>query len=197
MVDLPPIMNEATDPWVCNIVRNGDGIIIVIDISEDPQGQIDLIMEQCTTWKIDINGMENIAPNTEGVVRKNAIIVANKYDLIKEKGWDFPLEEQHGSIPVIPVSISERYNLDLMKRETFNMLNIIRVYSKAPNKSADLSRPYILKKGSRLIDLADEIHKDFSFRLKYARIWAGDKYSGQKIPRDFQLRDGDIIELHI
>jgi hypothetical protein len=40
------------------------------------------------------------------------------------------------------------------------------------------------------------IHKDFLERLKYARLWGRDEYSGQMVSRDHVLEDGDVIELH-
>jgi ribosome-interacting GTPase 1 len=47
------------------------------------------------------------------------------------------------------------------------------------------------------MDMAKSVHKDFSLKLKYARIWGKGKYQGQKVNRDYELQDEDIIELHI
>lgn len=41
------------------------------------------------------------------------------------------------------------------------------------------------------------VHKDFASKLRYARIWNTDKFQGQKVNRDYELQDEDIIELHI
>jgi ribosome-interacting GTPase 1 len=55
----------------------------------------------------------------------------------------------------------------------------------------------ILPKGSTVEDLAEEIHKDFVEKLKYARVWGSAKFQGQRVFKDHVLEDGDIVELHI
>jgi len=38
---------------------------------------------------------------------------------------------------------------------------------------------------------------DFFHKLKFARIWGKNKFSGQKVNRNYILQDEDLIELHI
>jgi ribosome-interacting GTPase 1 len=54
-----------------------------------------------------------------------------------------------------------------------------------------------LPKESTLEDLATKIHKDFTEKLKFARIWGKDVYDGQMVQRDYLLQDGDVAEIHI
>ncbi|MCK4835712.1 MAG: TGS domain-containing protein, partial [Candidatus Aminicenantes bacterium] len=79
----------------------------------------------------------------------------------------------------------------------FLMLEIIRVYSKIPGRKTELENPFTLKKGSTVLDMARAVHKDFSLKLKFARIWGKNTYQGQKVKRDHILEDEDIIDLHI
>jgi ribosome-interacting GTPase 1 len=51
--------------------------------------------------------------------------------------------------------------------------------------------------GDTMMDMAKTVHKDFSQKLKFARIWGQGKYHGQKVNHDYVLQDEDIIELHI
>jgi ribosome-interacting GTPase 1 len=60
-----------------------------------------------------------------------------------------------------------------------------------------MDEPFIFSRGSTVTDMARSVHRDFAARLKYARIWGEEKYQGQKVNRDYILKDGDIIELHI
>jgi ribosome-interacting GTPase 1 len=83
-----------------------------------------------------------------------------------------------------------------MKQSIFHTLEIIRVYTKVPGKEPDLTAPFVLKRGSTLEDLALKIHKDFSEKLKYARVWGTQVYDGQMVQKDHVLQDGDIVELH-
>jgi len=49
------------------------------------------------------------------------------------------------------------------------VLEIIRVYTKAPGKKPDLNEPFTLPAGSTVQDAAESIHKDILANLKYAR----------------------------
>jgi len=102
-----------------------------------------------------------------------------------------------GQLPFIAISAKEGDGLEELKLKIYQMLDIIRVYTKAPGKKPDFSEPIILKRGSNLEDAAAEVHKDFAARLKYARIWGSGKHNGLMVKRDHILEDGDIIELHL
>ena len=86
--------------------------------------------------------------------------------------------------------------LDALRRRIFEMLEIIRVYTKAPGGKPDMSDPVILAKGSTLEAAAASVHKDFASKLKFARIWGSGKHDGVMARRGHVLQDGDIIELH-
>jgi ribosome-interacting GTPase 1 len=77
------------------------------------------------------------------------------------------------------------------------MSGIIRVYTKAPGKEPDLNAPFVLPKESTLGELAAKIHKDFTEKLKFAKIWGEGVFDGQMAQRDYILQDGDVVELHL
>src|SRR4030043_551636 len=63
LVDLPPIGNEATDGWVSGILRYTDALLLVVDLTEDPDVQAELLIEQVERWNIHII-TEHPAPNS-------------------------------------------------------------------------------------------------------------------------------------
>ena len=63
-------------------------------------------------------------------------------------------------------------------------------------KKPDMTQPYVVDRGSTVLDLAAKVHKDIAERLTFARIWAEGKHDGQRVPREHVLEDKDIIELH-
>ena len=87
--------------------------------------------------------------------------------------------------------------MDELKKRIYAFLHVIRVYSKAPGKKADHNEPFVLKRGTTVIDMARAVHKDFAEQLAYARLWRGTEYTGQMITRDFILEDEDVCELHL
>jgi hypothetical protein len=46
------------------------------------------------------------------------------------------------------------------------------------------------------MDLAEFIHKDFLFNLKFAKVWGSAKFDGQRVEKNHGLRDRDIVEFH-
>ena len=45
--------------------------------------------------------------------------------------------------------------------------------------------------------MARSIHKDLEAKLRFARIWSDRHFDGQRIPYDSELRDRDIVEIHV
>jgi ribosome-interacting GTPase 1 len=77
-------------------------------------------------------------------------------------------------------------------------MGVIRVYTKLPTKKvADLDRPFTVKNGDSLLDLAGQVHKDYTEKLKFARIWGSQVHDGTPVKGDYVLVDGDIVEMHM
>jgi ribosome-interacting GTPase 1 len=201
LVDLPPIGNEATDGWVSGILRIVDALLLIVDFSEDPGIQAELLIEQLEKWNIHIisNLKSQISSLKSSIgVHKRALIVANKIDLPSEENTFNRLKEKYGHIyPCISVSALKKDNLEELKRAIFDLSGIIRLYSKPPGKEPDLSHSFTIPSGSTVIDLARFIHKDFLFKLKFARIWGSAKFDGQRVEKNYILKDRDIVEFHV
>ena len=96
--------------------------------------------------------------------------------------------------PTVRLSATQRLGHQQFKLELWNMLELVRVYTKPPGKKVDRSDPFVLSAGSTVLDLAERIHGDVADKLAYAKVWGG-KIEGQKVSRDFEFRDRDIVEL--
>jgi len=101
------------------------------------------------------------------------------------------------TFPILPISAKEGMNFEDLKKEVYQILGIIRVYTKVPGGEPDLEEPVVLKKGGTVGEVALSIHKDFSAKLRYAKIWGSGKFDGQMVKRDYRVNEGDVIELHI
>jgi ribosome-interacting GTPase 1 len=195
LVDLPAIGNESTDGWVSGILRNTDAFLIVLDLSDEPETQIELILEQLSRWNIHVTAK---GPEDHKVIRKKALVAANKSDLTgaRENFQGFR-ERWSGRIPLVPLSILRKENLEELKRAIYDVTGIIRIYSKPPGKEPNLTMPFTIHSGCTVIEFAEHIHKDFLSKLKFAKIWGSAKFDGQKVERSYVLKDKDIVELHM
>jgi small GTP-binding protein len=134
----------------------------------------------------------------QSTIYKPSLIVANKLDL---KGTDADLRELErrvqGKIPIIAISCEQKRGLDKLGETVFKTLGIIRIYTKEPNAKTHSPRPFTLKHGATLQDLAKSIHGEFVKNYAFAKVWAKRLvFSPQKVSLNFVLEDGDIVEIH-
>ena len=198
IVDSPPLMDEFAESGLANLIRNADALAIILDLTEDCATQIELILEELNRRRIRVLKRGEEKRTEIGQYPKRALLIGNKADLKEAQGNCRQLLERFSrDYPVLCVSAKENLNLEEAKKEIFSILDIVRAYTKVPGKAPDRNDPVILHKGSRVLDFASQIHKDFAQKLKFARIWGKEKYDGQMVPREYILLDGDVIELHI
>lgn len=199
LVDLPPIFSEHMEPWVPNILRTSDLILIMVDLSS-PQvlEETEEILAILERHKIKLVSYKPKEAFWESVVEKRTHLVGTKQDLPQAEENGRLLEELYQNrFGFSMVSAVSGLGLEELKQQIFNALEIVRVYSKPPGKEPDFSKPYTLPKGSTLLDFAGAVHRDFVERLKFARLWGHGKFEGQRVQRDYVLQDKDIIELHL
>ena len=92
--------------------------------------------------------------------------------------------------------LGDDHFVNTLKQQCFELLNIIRVFTKSPGKPADMDTPLTISAGGTVEDLAAQIHEDLARNLKHARLWRRGDHDGQIIGRDYRLREGDVVELH-
>ena len=73
----------------------------------------------------------------------------------------------------------------------------MRVYTKSPGKPADTDKPFTVRRGDTVLDVARLVHRDIARDLKFARMWGENVFDGQQTGPEHAVEDGDIIELHL
>ena len=197
LVDTPPMTIRDSRTWLINLARNTDVIAIVVDLTYTPVEQGETIIQELETMGILPVHKEEQEPYT-GKLHKTMVVIGNKCDTAdSNKNYTELYDRYHELFPVIDVSAQTGNNLDKLRNILFHSLGVIRVHTKHPGKKVDLNDPMILKKGSTVKDAAEDVHKDFRRKLKYALVWGSGKFDGQRVSQDHVLQDNDIIELHI
>lgn len=199
LVDTPPITADYMEVWFPDLIKTADGVILLIDPSgRDSIDMFHAILDKLREKKIEFI-VQDRAPILEiGWSYKKTLMVANKSDLPDAvENLDIIKELMESDFEWISVSAYTGDGLQELKKKIFSMLNIIRIYSKIPGKKVNLNDPFTLEKGSTVLDMARAVHKDFTQKLRFARIWSKTKYDGQRVNRNHIIEDEDIIELHI
>ena len=196
LIDTPPLVPQSIESWTPHMIRRADGLLVVVDLSNAPLAQMETLTKQLAEMRVSID----TGTVQEGIIlsQKKALIVGNKLDL-ENAGENYSeLQNKYGEqLPIIAISAREGTGLEELKLKVYQMLDILRVYTKTPGQKPDFNDPIILDRGSRLEDAAAQVHKDFLAKLKYARIWGSGKHDGIMAKRDHILQDGDVIELHM
>ena len=198
LIDTPPVVTGSTQPWLSPNLIRADALLVIVDLSDDPLVQMETVTTELGKLKIGIGARQADEEQNGALRHKKTLIIGNKIDLDKAKQNFTVLQELYqNELPVIAISARKGTGLEELKLKIFEMLDIIRVYTKTPSQKPDLNDPIVLQRGSTLEDAATEVHKDFHARLKYARVWGSGKHDGVMVKRDHILLDGDIIELHV
>jgi ribosome-interacting GTPase 1 len=196
LIDLPPLAPDYTEPWVYSLIRSADLVLLVFDASDgelvtDEYDELAALLEERNIHLV----MDRPEETDDRVRQLKTRILLTKSDLsdtetIEEAGVLLPF-------PTLAISGSTGEGLDQMKQAIFEALNVVRIYTKLPGNKPDMTEPYALPTGSQAIDGVKAVHREFSDRLKYVRIWGSGRFDGQQVPSDHVLEDGDIIEIHL
>ena len=208
LVDLPPITGDYMEPWLVNALQPADGALLVIDLS-DPEclEQIPVIVDRLAEKKVlltaswpGLEKSESQEPHeTEDPFRLDlpTVLIANKSDLDPDPGEGEVLEELLGlRCPAVTMSAKTGDGLDRLGPFLFGALDIVRVYTKTPGNPADTDKPFTVRRGDTVVDVARLVHKDIARNLKFARMWGTGVFDGQQVGPDHVVSDGDLIELH-
>ncbi|MBS4032573.1 MAG: 50S ribosome-binding GTPase [Clostridiales bacterium] len=188
LVDTPPFTKDVVPPGLTGTFRNADALLIVIDLGageclDQLETAVTLLSERGI---VDLSG--------ESPVAVPFLVLGLKSDLPDAASNLKIMRELYPEVDITPFSAQEG-NPDRLRRMIFELLDVIRVYGKSPGKPAEMERPFILKRGSTVVDLAYQIHRDFPNKLKSSLVWGSSRFDGQAVSRDYVLHDKDIVEL--
>jgi len=257
MVETPALMEGSSEGGAWGLqtltsARNADGLVLMVDLSQNPTEQFSLISRELEKAKIltrkprarieiekkhmgaklkfivlgrlidcSVKDLTRLLKSYgirdatvkirgeatfddveeaifEGKVYRPAIILANKADHPLAAERLEQLKKAVGDeLTIIAVSCATKAGIEELGAELFGMLDIIRVYTKEPNKKDASMRPFTIRKGSTVFDLAKRIHSDFYEQFSYAKVWSKRlRFSPQKVGGTFALEDGDTVEIH-
>jgi ribosome-interacting GTPase 1 len=206
MVDLPPIAVEHPVPWISNALQPADGCLLVVDLSQpgcvervvalhELLEQRRVILDE--TWPADGSAVEDEHDLFTKVLP--TLLIASKCDLLDETSEELSVLEELAEItyPCLAVSVETGRGVEELGVWLFNRLGIVRVYTKTPGREPEMDRPYTVRKGSTVHDVALLVHRDLAESLKYARAWGASEFDAQQVGSDHIVEDGDILELHV
>ncbi len=204
LVDLPSIADSHPIPWIGNALQTADAAMLVVDLSTP--GCVEAVTELhriladrrvhlTPRWK-DHSALHR--PDDPFAVVLPGVVVASKSDVIPDIDDELAVFLELGGheYPALGVSAVSGDGLESLGAWLFSQLEIVRVYTKEPGGNPDLTRPFTVRRGATILDVAELVHKDFVSSFGYARVWGASGFDGQQVGRDHPVEDGDIVELH-
>jgi ribosome-interacting GTPase 1 len=198
LIDTPPITDTFFEAYLQNIVRSADAVLLCFDGSSDdaPDHTAEVIRQ--------IEHRKTLLARESGFVEDDLTQIRIKTLLVPTRADDpgcadrlaFFEEMFPARFEVQPVEFERAESIAELRDRIYRMLNVIRVYTKAPGKPADRKSPFTIPAGGTVEDLAEKIHKDLAANLTHARIWGSGVHDGQSVGREHVLADQDLVELH-
>jgi hypothetical protein len=191
------INQKPPDVTITKQIKGGVIITSTVDLKIDDE-TIKTILGEYKMHNALVNIREDINEDQFiDVVRGNrvyipSLMVINKIDLVdKEQVKMFPGDS-------IKISADRELNLEELKESIHEKLGFINIFLKPQGEAADMEEPLIMRRGCRVGDVCDRLHKDFRRKFRYARVWGDSaKHAGQRVGLDHELLDGDVLTVII
>jgi len=200
LIDTPPITPDYLEPYMYGFVRSADLVLLMVDLGDDGGvEQCQDVVNRLQETKTRLATTTYLDEEDVGLSFTRTFLVPNKIDLPDAPGR---LELLHELCPLpfeeFVISTTENIGLDRLREAIYNVMDVVRVYTKTPSKKeADYDRPFTLKRGSTLLDLAELIHNDYAANLKFGKAWGSAVHDGTVVKGDYVLNDKDVIEIHV
>ena len=209
LVDLPAISPEHPVSWLASALQTADACLLVVDLGDpacvERMEALHAVLRERRVTFTDLWEPEG-EPAREGgevdedpfALRLPAVLLANRADVLTDVDTELRafLELTGLRYPAFAVSATTGRGLGEIGPLLFCQLGIVRVYTKVPGRPPDRDRPFSLRRGQTVEDVARLVHKDVARSLKYARVWGKAGFDGQHVGRDHPLADGEVVELH-
>ncbi len=208
LVDLPAVSPEHPVPWLAGALQTADACLLVLDLSEpgcveQVQALHAVLRAKRVTlserWPADAQAPATAdADDDPFAIKLPTLMLANKADLVADENAEVEVfrELTELAYPALAVSAQTGQGLPEIGGWLFGRLGVARVYTKSPGKPAEKERPFTLRRGQTIEDVARLVHKDLAHSLKYARVWSRAGMPGQHVGREHPVADGDVVELH-
>jgi uncharacterized protein len=200
LVDLPPVASQHPVPWLANALQPADAAMLVVDLN-DPEcvDQVLELHDLLADRRVFLTGdWTEIEENEDPfALVLPTLLVATKADQVEHYDEELAaFRELTGrDYPSHTVSAETGAGLDAIGTFLFEHLGVVRVYTKIPGQPPDLKRPFTVRRGQAVEDVAALIHKDLVASLRWARLWRGD-IEGLQVGKHSVVEDGDILEIH-
>lgn len=121
------------------------------------------------------------------------IYLLNKIDQISIEELDIICDIPH----CVPISAHHKWNYDALLEKLWEYLKLVRIYTKPKGQLPDYEAPVVLQSQRCTVeDFCNKVHRTIIKEMKYALVWGSSvKHQPQKVGKDHQLNDEDVVQI--
>jgi small GTP-binding protein len=181
LVEIPGLIEGANEDRgggraLLGVLRSADAIVYCARADADPEALRPVIAE------VTLAGIE-----------KPAFLAATRAD----EAPPAAIARLRGAFPeldVVAVSVIDEASLDAFRDAVWRLTGLIRVYLRSNGSTQP--EPLALDAGATIADVADAVHHELGAAAVGARIWGPSaRFGGQRVGREHEVLDGDIVEI--
>jgi ribosome-interacting GTPase 1 len=200
LIDTPPITADVFDSNLLGLIRGSDVALLMFDAgADDGIDALQAVLDQLNQTKTRLAKESFLDEEDVGLSFTEAFLVYSKMDLSGAEDR-IALLKEFVSLDFREFRISAEHGtgLEELRDATYKALDVVRVYTKLPTKKeADYDKPFTLKRGGTLLEVAELVHRDMAANFKYARVWGTAMLSpGAQMKGDYVVHDKDVVEIH-
>jgi len=198
LVDTPPVTASNLEPYLLNFVRSSELTILCFNGSSDdaPQEVFDVI-EQFRQRKTVLSAESGFDDDDFSIVHVPTLLVlTHAADEDVDIRREFFSELSPPELPIALVDFDQGIHIEELRAAIYEALSVIRVYTKRPGQSADSEAPLTFPQGATVEDFALKLHQDLFDTLQFAKVLSRGSDNYTRVNRDYELSDGDTVELH-
>jgi len=200
LIDTPPITADVFDSSLLGLIRGSDLALLMFDAgNDDGVDNFTPVLDQLSQTKTRLAKESYLDEEDVGLSFTQTFLVHNKVDLA---GYEDRIALLKEFCPIdfreFRISAEDGTGLDDLRNAIYESLDVVRVYTKMPTKKeADFDKPFTLKRGGTLLEVAELVHRDLATNFKYARVWGTAVLApGTQMKGDYVVHDKDIVEIH-
>ena len=178
LVEIPGLLrganaNRGGGRALLGVLRGADGIVYCHPATGDPDDLADVMAEVSTAG-----------------ITLPALVALTRCDEAPE--W--PVVARLGDLPAVLVSVLVDASLDDLRTAIWELTGRIRIHLRKGEVTAD--EPLAFVPPVTVAEVATAVHHELGRDSVGARIWgASARFPGQRVGRDHQLADDDIVEV--
>jgi len=198
LVDTPPITTDLFASETQALIRGADVIITLLDLGTDDGGEdFNAMINMISDTKTRLGQDTTLDGNDIGVTYTKTLLALNKTDLAEScDRLAFFREFVKTEFDEYEVSGITNAGIEELRDAVYRALDVVRVYTKSPaQKKADMKKPFTIRAGGTLLDVAELIHHDLAKHFKSARVWGQKVHPGTPVKGDYVVQDGDVVEI--